>query len=169
MTRLVVFIGVLIGFVCALAMFSYKSLPVSNAKFDLATVEKAHTERQELIAVLLAPKPKAVEEEEVAVKEYAPHVDLNTPELERGFKLYSKCISCHGKGGEGRVSQKAPFIGGQFDWYIEKQITDMQTGVRSNPVMDPYIKGLSAQDVKDLAAYVSKLPWKKEVEGAAAE
>lgn len=169
MTRLLVFIGVLIAFVWALAMSSYKSLPVLNEKFNIATVEKNHAEKQKLIAELTAPKHEKAEDEEVVVTEYAPVVDLNTEELVRGHKLYSKCISCHGKGGEGKASQKAPFIGGQFDWYIEKQVNDMKSGVRSNPVMEPFIKGLSAQDVKDLAAYVSKLPWKKQVEAAKAE
>lgn len=166
MTRLIVFLSVLTGFVLALVLYSYKSLPVSNEKFNLkAAEEKFHT-KEALVHSLLAPKEK-VEEVEVEVKEYAPVVDLNTPQLVAGHKLYTQCISCHGKGGEGKASQKAPFIGGQFDWYIEKQLVDMKAGVRSNPVMNAVLKGLSPQDMKDLAAYVSKLPWKKPVEGAA--
>lgn len=168
MTRLMVFLGVLTGFILALVLFSYKSLPVSNAKFDLHKTEVAYEERTELIHELTAPKEK-VAEVEVEVKEYAPVVDLSTPELVKGHKLYNQCISCHGKGGEGKASQKAPFIGGQFDWYIEKQLVDMKAGVRSNPVMNPILKGLSPQDMKDLAAYVSRLPWKKPVEGAPAQ
>lgn len=162
MTRLIVFIGVLIGFVIGLTMFSYKSLPVSNAKFNLSeTADKFH-KKEVLVQTLLAPKEK-VEEVEVEVKEYAPVVDLNTPQLVAGHKLFTQCISCHGKGGEGKSSQKAPFIGGQYDWYIEKQLTEMKSGVRPNPVMNPILKGLSPQDMKDLAAYVSRLPWKKPV------
>ncbi len=169
MTRLIVFIGVLVGFVCALAMSSYKTLPVSNAKFNLGTTEEKYVANQHLIAELTAPKEELGEVEEVEVKEYAPVVELNTPQLEKGNKLFGQCISCHGKGGEGKASQKAPFIGGQFDWYIEKQLVDMKSGVRSNPQMATILKGLSPQDMKDLAAYVSKLPWKKEVEAAKAE
>lgn len=168
MTRLMVFLSVLLGFVLALVLFSYKSLPVSNAKFDLEKTTVAYETKTELIHELTAPKEK-VEVVEVEVKEYAPVVDLNTPQLVSGHKLYNQCISCHGKGGEGKSSQKAPFIGGQFDWYIEKQLTDMKSGVRSNPVMNPILKGLSPQDMKDLAAYVSRLPWKKLVEGAVPE
>ena len=170
MTRLIVFIGVLIGFVLALVLFSYKSLPVSNTKFDIKTTAENYHKRTELIAEITAPK-EHVEAVEVEVKEYAPVVDLNTPQLVAGHKLFTQCISCHGKGGEGKASQKAPFIGGQYDWYIEKQLSDMKMGVRSNPVMNPILKGLSPQDMKDLAAYVSHLPWKKPVaavEGAAA-
>ena len=71
-------------------------------------------------------------------------------------------MACHGKGGEGKASQKAPHIGGQYEWYIEKQLTDMKSGARQNPAMAPVLKGLSAQDMKDVGAYVEKLPWDKE-------
>jgi cytochrome c553 len=162
MTRLIVFLSVLAGFVIALAMFSYKSLPVSNEKFDLLKTEKSHKEMVELIHHVTAPKEKA-SEVEVVVKEYAPIVDLNTPQLVSGHKLYNQCISCHGKGGEGKSSQKAPFIGGQYDWYIEKQLTDMKAGVRVNVAMNTILKALSPADMKDLAAYVSRLPWKKTI------
>lgn len=168
MTRLIVFLSVLAAFVLALVMFSYKSLPVSNEKFNLKTVEEQFHQKQTLVHSLLAPKEK-VAEVEVEVKEYAPVVDLNTPQLVSGHKLYNQCISCHGKGGEGKTSQKAPFIGGQFDWYIEKQLVDMKSGARSNPVMNTILKGLSDQDMKDLAAYISRLPWKKLVEAPAAQ
>lgn len=173
MTRLIVFIGVLAGFILALTMFSHKSLPVSNEKFNIVAVAEDYHKKETLVHELLAPK-EIVVVEEVEVKEYAPVVDLNTPQLVSGNKLYTQCISCHGKGGEGKTSQKAPFIGGQYDWYIEQQLVNMKTGVRPNPVMNPILKGLSEQDMKDLAAYVSKLPWKKPVanvnpqEGAAA-
>lgn len=166
MTRLMVFLGVLTGFVLALALFSYNNLPVNNTKFDLKKVEEAHAANVELIHELTAPKEK-VAEEEVVVTEYAPVVDLNTPQLVAGHKLYNQCISCHGKGGEGKASQKAPFIGGQYDWYLEKQLSDMKSGARVNVAMATIVKGLSPQDIKDVAAYVSHLPWKKEVPGAA--
>lgn len=166
MTRLIVFLGIITGFILVLVMYSYKSLPVDNKKFDLEKTSQSFKEKEHLVHELLAPKEK-VEVAEVEVKEYAPEVDLNTPQLVNGNKLFKQCISCHGKGGEGKASQKAPFIGGQYDWYIEKQLTDMKSGARQNPVMATIVKGLSPQDMKDLAAYVSKLPWKKLVEGAA--
>jgi cytochrome c553 len=167
MTRLIVFLSVLTGLILALVMFSYKSLPVSNTKFDLQKTELAFQNKEHLIHELTSPKEK-VEFVEVEVKEYAPIVDLNTPQLVSGHKLYNQCISCHGKGGEGKASQKAPFIGGQYDWYIEKQLTDMKDGVRVNLVMNTILKALSPSDMKDLAAYVSKLPWKKLTEAAPA-
>lgn len=168
MTRLIVFLSVITALVLGLALFSYKSLPVSNEKFNLTATAESYEKQSHLVETLLAPKEKVVEVE-VEVKEYAPVVELSTPQLVAGHKLYTQCISCHGKGGEGKTSQKAPFIGGQFDWYIEKQLTDMKAGTRVNLVMNPILKGLNPQDIKDLAAYVSLLPWKKPVEGAPAE
>jgi cytochrome c553 len=168
MTRLIVFLSVITAFVLALVLISYKSLPVVNDKFNLHATAESYEKKTHLIETLLAPKEKVVEVE-VEVKEYAPVVDLNTPQLVSGHKLYTQCISCHGKGGEGKTSQKAPFIGGQFDWYIEKQLLDMKAGTRVNLVMNTILKGLNAQDIKDLAAYVSQLPWKKTVEAAAGE
>ena len=167
MTRLIVFLSVLVGFIFALVMFSYNSLPVNNEKFDMKKTADAYHSHTEMVAHLMAPKEKKAEEEEEVFAEYAPVVDLNTPQLVSGHKLYNQCISCQGKGGEGKTSQKAPFIGGQFDWYIEKQLLDMKAGTRINVAMNPIVKGLSPQDIKDVAAYVSKLPWKKEIPGQA--
>ncbi|EQC48277.1 cytochrome C [Bacteriovorax sp. BSW11_IV] len=163
MTRLVVFCFVLIGLVAVFNLESFKTIPVNNTRFDIKKAEEAHAAKiAELAEIekmkLEALKPK-VEEEEVV--DEGPLVVLDTPQLVSGDKLYAKCMVCHGKRGEGKSSQNAPKIGGQMDWYIEKQLVDMKNKVRVNKVMDPYIKNLSDQDFKDLAAYISKLPWKK--------
>jgi len=162
MTRLLVFLSVLVGFVIILTFSTYKNLPVSNEKFDYQKSAEAFHAHTELIKNITAPKHEAaVTEEEVVVAE-APKVELNTPELVSGEKIYSKCLACHGQSGEGKPSQKAAKIGGQYDWYITKQLTDMKAGViRVNEAMNPTLKGLSEKDITDVAAYISKLPWKK--------
>jgi cytochrome c553 len=161
MARLMVFLGVLVGFVIILTLANYRNLPVTHEKFNYNKSAEEFHKKTELVAKITAPK-EVSKEEEVVVAEYAPKVDLNTPQLVSGEKIYTKCIACHGKGGEGKASQKAAHIGGQYDWYIEKQLVDMKAGiVRVNEAMMPTLKGLSAQDMKDVAAYVSKLPWKK--------
>ena len=161
MTRLMVFLSILAGFILLLVLYTFKTFPVSNEKFDIVKTEtayKAHAEN-----VLEATTPKEVEaESEVVELEYAPEVDLSTPQLTAGHKIFGQCIACHGKGGEGKASQKAPHIGGQYDWYIEKQLTDMKSGARINAAMMTILKGLSPQDMKDVSAYAAKLPWNKE-------
>lgn len=165
MSRFVFFLVLLAGIAILNSFKSYKTLPVNNARFDIAEAEKAHKDKIKKIADLqkareeiLHPKPK---KEEVKIE--GPLVVLSTPELQRGHDLYAKCVVCHGKRGEGKKSQNAPAVGGQFDWYIVTQLENMKSKVRVNKVMDPYIKKLGTQDFKDLAAYISKLPkvWAK--------
>lgn len=75
----------------------------------------------------------------------------------KGKTLYATCIQCHGENGEGNPDKKGPKLSGQHDWYVVKQITEIKSGVRKNPEMLPFVKGLSEQDIKDLAAYIVTL------------
>ena len=75
----------------------------------------------------------------------------------KGKTLFATCIQCHGEKGEGNPAQKAPKLSGQHDWYIVKQMIEIKSGVRNNPVMLPFVTKLSEQDFKDLAAYISTL------------
>ena len=74
-----------------------------------------------------------------------------------GEQLFQKCIMCHGENGQGKESQNAPRIAGQFDWYIVTALKDFKSGARKNPAMMPYIKDLSESDFEDLAAYISSI------------
>jgi cytochrome c553 len=139
----------------------YKTLEVNNSEFNFHNTKTKHmvklAERAALEKARLDAMTKKVVVEVIAPK--GPLVALTTEQLKKGHKLYGKCMSCHGKAGQGKKSQKAPRIGGQADWYIASSITKMKAKERINKVMFPYIKRLSAQDIKDLAAYISKLPW----------
>lgn len=160
MTRIVVFTCVMIGFALVMSLDKYESFKVNNEKFSYEKAKKGFLAHQaELAALEEAKKPKKEEEIAVEAPQY-PVLALDTPELQAGAKLYKKCVACHGKNGEGKKSQKAPAIGGQFDWYIKTQIVDMKSGKRSNPIMNPYIKKLSDQDIDNLSHYISKLTWK---------
>lgn len=83
---------------------------------------------------------------------------IQAQDATKGAELYKQCIACHGEKGDGIPAQKAPRIQGQHDWYIFKQLQDIKAGVtRKNLVMVPFVSKLSEQDMKDLAAYISKL------------
>jgi len=76
----------------------------------------------------------------------------------KGAELYKQCITCHGDKGDGNPAMKAPRLSGQYDWYVLKQLQDMKAGkTRKNAAMNPFLAKLSEQDMKDLAAYISKL------------
>lgn len=83
---------------------------------------------------------------------------------ENGEKLFKKCVSCHGKDGYGKKSQKAPLIAGQYDWYLKTQIANIRDGVRENKntkKMYPFVKNLSDAEIGDLAAYISTMQKKQ--------
>ncbi len=88
----------------------------------------------------------------------------NTGDKVLGEALFKKCVSCHGADGLGKPSQKAPMLAGQYAWYIESQIKNIQSGVRSNEntkKMVPFVKNLTEKEIADLAAYIESLPYKK--------
>jgi cytochrome c553 len=94
-------------------------------------------------------------------------VVLDTPQLERGHAVYTQkgeCITCHGQYGEGNPKEEAPLIAGQHDWYIIDQLKQMKAGKRVNEKMNPYLKKINAQDIEDVAAYMTKLRTNKRAE-----
>ena len=74
-----------------------------------------------------------------------------------GQTLYKKCIACHGKKGEGKKSQKAPRLAGQYSWYTYTQLINFKAEERINPKMLPFIKNMSKKDFADLASYIEGL------------
>jgi cytochrome c553 len=87
-------------------------------------------------------------------------------DLERGRELFQLCTQCHGAQGEGMRLSLAPEIGGLPEWYVENQLKGFRAGYRGKHFDD--IAGMRMRpmsltlrddaDVKDVAAYVSRLP-----------
>ncbi len=73
-----------------------------------------------------------------------------------GKEKNSMCIGCHGIPGYRTVypeTYQVPKIGGQHAQYIVDALKEYQTGDRKLPTMRAIAKGLSEQDMEDLAAY----------------
>ena len=67
-----------------------------------------------------------------------------------GGKLYkAKCAACHGPNAEGKPAMKTPAIKGKTADEIQKQI--------STSPKHASVKNLTAEEVKDLAAYLATL------------
>jgi cytochrome c len=79
-----------------------------------------------------------------------------------GAKLFVEktCTACHGKDGKKPLMPDYPKIAGQNVKYIEKQMADIKSGARANgnsAAMKGVMVIVSDEEIKDLAAYVSKL------------
>lgn len=82
-----------------------------------------------------------------------------TANLEAGKVKSFLCIGCHGLNGEGKEAaygQPAfPRIAGQIQGYLIKSVNDYKSGSRNDPMMGAIAKGLSDDDIANLAAFYS--------------
>ena len=62
------------------------------------------------------------------------------------------CVGCHGADGNSMVPN-FPKIAGQHAAYLEKQLKDFRDGFRKDATMAPFAKGLSDEEIKELAAF----------------
>ncbi len=65
-----------------------------------------------------------------------------------------KCQACHGADGNS-ASPQYPRLAGQYANYLERALSEYQSGARNNPIMSGFAAGLSEQDKKDAAAWFS--------------
>lgn len=90
-----------------------------------------------------------------------------TPNLLEGKKLFDICSKCHGVEGWGSSDGDFPQLAGQHRSVIIKQLLDIRSGKRNNPVMRPVIVELSNygdQAIMDVAAYIETLKMDPEPE-----
>ncbi|MBO1927724.1 cytochrome c [Thiomicrorhabdus sp. 6S2-11] len=62
------------------------------------------------------------------------------------------CVGCHGADGNSMVPN-FPKIAGQHAAYLEKQLKDFRDGFRKDATMVPFAKGLTDEEIKELAAF----------------
>ncbi len=84
-----------------------------------------------------------------------------TPNIDNGRQLYHLCVACHGPEGWGSTNGSYPQIAGQLETVTIKQLGDICSKQRGNPIMEAFTTPRvleTAQDVADLAGYIAKLP-----------
>ncbi|WP_374089237.1 cytochrome c [Methylomicrobium lacus] len=85
---------------------------------------------------------------------------------QKGQALATSCASCHGDIGDS-ATPAFPSLAGQLPTYLFKQLQDYADGSRDNPLMSGIAKGLSKQDMADLAAWFASQPASSEASGSA--
>lgn len=71
-------------------------------------------------------------------------------------KAKTLCASCHGPDGVS-MNPMWPNLAGQQEQYLAKALADYKTGNRNDPTMGPLAKGLSDEEIQNLAAYYAGL------------
>ena len=64
------------------------------------------------------------------------------------------CVSCHGVAGNSTISVN-PKLAGQHEAYIAKQLDNFKGPDRNNPVMTTFAKLMTAEDMNNVARYLS--------------
>lgn len=79
-------------------------------------------------------------------------------DLKRGAEAYAVCTACHLADGAGRPDGNFPLLAGQHTTVLIKQLADIRSGLRDNPIMYPYATTLTdPQELADVAAYIQQL------------
>lgn len=82
-----------------------------------------------------------------------------TGDAARGHTLTYTCQGCHGITGYKNAypNYHVPRIGGQSPQYLINALTEYKQGKRKHPTMQAQAESFSAQDIADIAAYLSGL------------
>ena len=67
------------------------------------------------------------------------------------------CAACHGLNGDSVGGGAFPRVGGQGAPYLSKQLQDFKSRARTNAIMAPIADTLSADDIRDVAAYFASV------------
>ncbi len=80
-------------------------------------------------------------------------------DLEKGKEINGTCAACHSDNAQGGKKGEYPRLAGQQVKYIESQLKNFRSRTRVNIPMFPYTqeRELSDEDIKDIAAYLSKI------------
>ena len=80
-----------------------------------------------------------------------------------GKQLTYTCQGCHGITGYKNAypSYHVPRIGGQSEQYLLNALTEYKKGTRKHPTMQAQAQSFSAQDIADIAAYLSTVTVQK--------
>jgi cytochrome c553 len=115
-------------------------------------------------ALAQAPTPSPAPASPAAVPTASPTAAVaSAPTLigdaKRGQQLTYTCQGCHGVTGYRNAYPNfhVPKIGGQSPQYLVNALTEYQQGKRKHPTMQAQAQSFSAQDIADIAAFVSGL------------
>jgi cytochrome c553 len=160
MAKFLIILSIASALIFVSSLVKNQKLPINNSNFNFEEYKKAHEEKNEILEKMALQHAGGVSAEAEPEKAVEVKIVLETEEEKNGQVSYDKrCVVCHGKMGEGKKSQNAPKLGGQYDWYVYSQLVAMKEKRRINKVMEPYLKPLSDKDFKELSAYIAKLPW----------
>jgi cytochrome c553 len=116
------------------------------------------------LTLILSPLPSSVAWAAVPARSEYQAAMRATPDFEHGAELFTQCVVCHGREGQGLPDGSTPRIAGQHFGVMVKQLVDFRYGKRWDFRMEQRAnQHLGAyQDIADVASYLSQQPRKSE-------
>ena len=84
----------------------------------------------------------------------AEAVKVSKPDTAKGQASFATCASCHGADGNSGTPAN-PKLSQQHPEYLVKQLQEFKSGKRANAIMMGFAAGLSDEDMKNIAYWVS--------------
>ncbi|WP_428355839.1 c-type cytochrome [Methyloprofundus sp.] len=81
--------------------------------------------------------------------------NANGGDAKNGEQLAAACLACHND--DTKDGAANPRLAGQHANYMERAMQEYQSGARKNALMQSMLQGLSADEIKDIAAYFTSL------------
>ena len=78
--------------------------------------------------------------------------------MAKGQATGQSCIDCHGEAGNVPLDPTYPKIGGQYRDYLAHSLQQYRSGDRDHALMSQQARGLTDQQIADLAAYFASQP-----------
>jgi cytochrome c553 len=150
-------VAALLALTVAAMLVGFVWLPSVHADFSAAGVWQAICRAAGVPSAWpSAASPGTVEPPSTNVVLTRAMTRADTGSAGRGATLALNCTMCHGA--QGMSVSNSPNLAGQYPEVVIKQLHDYRSGQRLNPVMQALARGLSDQDIQDLAAYYASLP-----------
>ena len=112
---------------------------------------------------MIAGRPVFVLGVTLALAPVAGYADRYLGDAARGREIAATCVSCHEGHGRSTGTSLFPRIGGQNYAYLYLSLREYRDGQRSRgwarTLMADAVKGLSDDELKDIARYFAELPW----------
>lgn len=112
------------------------------------------------LLALFSSNTRAIDTGDLELERFEQALELK-PDVNNGRKSYRFCIACHGPEGWGTANGSYPQIAGQLHTVTIKQLSDICSKKRGNPIMEAFTSPRvleSGQEVADLAAYIAQMP-----------
>ncbi len=92
-------------------------------------------------------------------------IPVSTGDAIKGKAFYKNCSYCHGEHAQGNYAMNAPKLAGQYPWYLKRQISSFQQGIRGAHPADLYGKQMilmsktlhDERAINDVVSYINSL------------